>query len=121
MRQLRILFRVFRETLIGIKLSGWSNWLVVSILAIALSIFGCVLQLTMTLKNVVSAWGSQLEISIYLKDDSDPKRVAREVSQFPEVQLVEIVPKEVSWHEMQNSLKVASLANPLPNTLHIRL
>ena len=77
-RQLRILFRVFRETVIGIKRSGWSNWLVVSILAIALSIFGCVLQLTMTLKNVVSAWGSQLEISHrIIKDDSDPKRVAR--------------------------------------------
>jgi cell division transport system permease protein len=106
---------------IGIKRSGWSNWLVVSILAIALTIFGCVLQLTMTLKNVVTAWGSQLEISIYLKDDSDPKRVAREVSQFPEVQLVEIVPKEVSWHDMQSTLRVASLANPLPNTLHIRL
>jgi cell division transport system permease protein len=121
MRQLRIVGRVFVETAIGIKQSGWSNWLVVSILAIALTIFGCVLQVTMTMKNVVTAWGSQLEISAYLKEGADPKRVAREVSQFSEVQLVEIVPKEVSWQEMQNTLKVAALSNPLPNTLHIRL
>lgn len=121
MRQLRILARVFIETLIGIRQSGWSNWLVVSILAIALTIFGCVLQLTMTLKNVVTAWGSQLEISAYLKEGYDPKRVAKEVSQFPEVQLVEIVPKEVAWEEMQTTFKVAALSNPLPNTLHIRL
>jgi cell division transport system permease protein len=109
------------EMLIGIRQSGWSNWLVISILAIALTIFGGILQVTMTMKNVVSAWGSQLEISAYLKDGSDPKKVAKEVSQFPEVGLVEIVPKEVSWQEMQHSFKVAALSNPLPNTLHIRL
>ncbi|HEY9775001.1 MAG TPA: permease-like cell division protein FtsX [Planktothrix sp.] len=121
MRQLRILLRVFHETIHGIKRSGWSNWLVISILAIALTIFGCVLQFTMTLKNVVAAWGSQLEISAYLKEGADPKRVAKEVSQFPEVQLVEIVPKEVSWAEMQAAFKVAGINNPLPNTLHIRV
>lgn len=121
MRQIRILWRVIRETLIGLKRSGWSNWLVISILAVALTIFGCVLQLTMTLKNVVTAWGSQLEISAYLKEGYEPKKVASEVSQFPEVQLVEIVPKEVSWQEMQQTFKVAALSNPLPNTLHIRI
>ena len=121
MRHLRVLWRVVIETQLGVRHSGWSNWLVISILAIALTIFGGILQLTMTLKNVVTAWGSQLEISAYLKDGSDPKKVAKEVSQFPEVQLVEIVPKEVSWQEMQQTFKVAALANPLPNTLHIRL
>lgn len=120
MRYLRILFRVIIETGIGVKRSGWSNWLVVSILAIALTIFGGILQVTMTMKNVVTAWGSQLEISAYLKDGFAPKRVAREISQIPEVQLVEIVTKDVAWDEMKSSFKVASLANPLPNTLHIR-
>jgi cell division transport system permease protein len=121
MRQLRIFARVFVEMAIGIKESGWSNWLVISILAIALTIFGSVLQLTMTMKNVVHSWGSQLEISAYLKESADPKKVARDVSQFSEVQLVEIVPKDVSWQEMQSTFKVAALANPLPNTLHIRV
>ncbi|MCC6979541.1 MAG: ABC transporter permease [Candidatus Melainabacteria bacterium] len=120
MRHLRIFFRVIIETGIGVKRSGWSNWLVVSILAIALTIFGGILQLTMTLKNVVTACGSQLEISAYLKDGFQPKRVAREISQIPEVQLVEIVTKDVAWDEMKSTFKVASLANPLPNTLHIR-
>lgn len=120
MRQLRIFFRVIIETGIGVRRSGWSNWLVISILAIALTIFGCILQVTMTMKNVVTAWGSQLEISAYLKDGFQPKRVAREISQIPEVQLVEIVTKDVAWDEMKSTFKVASLANPLPNTLHIR-
>ncbi len=121
MRQLRILAGVATETVQGLKQGGWSNWLVVSILAIALTIFGGVLQLTMTLKNVVSAWGSQLEISAYLKDGFDPRTVAKEVSQLPNVKLVEIVPKEVAWQEMQAAFKVAALNNPLPNTLHIQL
>ena len=121
MRQLRIMWRVVIETFIGLRQGGWSNWLVVSILAIALTIFGCVLQVTMVLKNVVSSWGSQLEISVYLKDGYDAKKVARDVSQYPGVQLVEIVPKEVAWQEMQSSFKVALVANPLPNTLHVRV
>lgn len=121
MRQLRVFWRVCIETVLGVKRSGWSNWLVVSILAIALTIFGGILQVTMTLKNVVTAWGSQLEISAYLKDGYVPKRVAREISQIPNVQLVEIVTKDVAWEEMKSTFKVASLANPLPNTLHIRV
>lgn len=121
MRHLRILSGVAKETVQGITQGGWSNWLVVSILVIALTIFGGVLQLTMTLKNVVAAWGSQLEISAYLKDGYDPRSVARQVSQMPDVKLVEIVPKEVAWQEMQAAFKVAALNNPLPNTLHIQL
>lgn len=121
MRQLRVFYRVIIETFIGLKRSGWSNWLVISILAIALTIFGGILQVTMTLKSVVNAWGSQLEISAYLKDGYSPKKAAREVSQIPEVQLVEIVTKDVAWDEMQTAFKVAALSNPLPNTLHIRV
>lgn len=121
MRQVRILFRVMIETLIGLKQGGWSNWLVVSILAIALTTFGAVLQLTITLKSVVTSWGSQLEISAYLRDNYEPKTVAHEISQFPEVQFVEIVPKDIAWKELQSAFKVASVANPLPNTLHIKV
>jgi cell division transport system permease protein len=121
MRQLRILRQVAVETVIGIKRSGWSNWLVISILAIALTIFGGVLQLTVAMKDVVASWGSQLEISAYLKDGIDPAGVARTISQIPEVQVVEIVPKDVAWSQMQSSFKVAAISNPLPNTLHVRL
>lgn len=121
MRQLRIFKRLTMETAIGIKRGGWSNWLVVSILTVALTIFGGVLQLTMSLKNVVASWGSQLEISAYLKDDAQPTKIARIVSEIPEVQVVEIVPKEVAWSEMQTNFKVAAINNPLPNTLHVRL
>jgi cell division transport system permease protein len=121
MRSLRIFWRILRETVIGLRRSGWSNWLVISILAIALTIFGGVLQTTMGLKDIVSSWGSQLEISAYLKDGFEPQKVAKTVSQLPDVQLVEIVPKDVAWAEMQNSYKVAALNNPLPNTLHVKL
>ncbi|MBZ0184759.1 MAG: permease-like cell division protein FtsX [Candidatus Obscuribacterales bacterium] len=119
MRQLRIFYRVLVETFLGLKHSGWSNWLVVSILAIALTIFGSILQLTMTLKNVVNSFGSQMVISAYLDNNHEPRNVAREVSQFAEVRLVEVVTKDVAWEDMKKNLKVASIPNPLPNTLHI--
>lgn len=119
MRQLRILGRVVIETVKGVKRGGWSNWLVISILAIALTIFGSVLQLTMSLKNLVNSWGSQMVISAYLDDNYEPRSVAKEVSQYGEVKLVEVVTKDVAWEEMKKKLNVASIPNPLPNTLHI--
>jgi len=121
LRSLRIFRRVLIETGLGLKASGWSNWLVVSILCVALTIFGGVLQMTMTMKNLVNAWGSQIEISAFLNDGADPKKVAQEISQFAEVKQVEIVTKEVAWQEMQHNFKLGVLNNPLPNTLHIKL
>src|ERR1700733_10733432 len=98
MKQLRIIKSIIIETLLGLRQSGWSNWLVISILSVALTIFGGFLQTTMTLKNVVNSWGSQLEISAYLKDGYDPKKVAHEIGQLPEVKVVQIVPKDVAWN-----------------------
>ncbi len=121
MRTLRIIRRVFIETLLGLRASGWSNWLVVSILAVALTIFGGVLQMTMSLKNLVNAWGSEIQVSVYLKDAYDPKKVAAEISRLSEVRQVEIVSKDVAWREMQHTFKIAVINNPLPNTLHIKL
>src|ERR1700722_43419 len=121
MRQLRIIRAIIIETWLGLRQSGWSNWLVISILAIALTIFGGILQLTISLQNLVSSWGSQLEVSAYLKDGYDPKAVADEIRQMPVVQSVEIVPKEIAWQEMKTSLRVAAINNPLPNTLHIKI
>jgi len=121
MRQSRIIKAVIIETWLGLKQSGWSNWLVISILAIALTIFGGILQLTISLQNLVSSWGSQLEVSAYLKDGYEPRTVAIEIRQMPAVQSVEIVPKESAWQEMQKSLHVAAIENPLPNTLHIKV
>ena len=119
MRQLRILGRVVIETFKGVKRSGWSNWLVISILAIALTIFGSVLQLTMSLKNLVHSWGSQMVISAFLDDNYEPREVAKDVSQYAEVKMVEVVTKDVAWDDMKKSMNVASIPNPLPNTLHI--
>ena len=121
MRQLRIIKAVIIETWLGFKQSGWSNWLVISILAIALTIFGGILQLTISLQNLVSSWGSQLEVSAYLKDGYSPQKVATEIRQMPAVQSVEVVPKESAWNEMKKSLHVAAIENPLPNTLHIKV
>jgi cell division transport system permease protein len=121
MRQIRIMRRVATETGLGLKRSGWSSWLVICILAIALTIFGGILQFTMTLKNIVNSWGSQLEISAYIKDGADPREVAKTISKMTEVKMVEIVPKQVAWEEMQTVFKVAALDNPLPNTLHIHV
>ena len=121
MKRFRIVRAIIVETWLGLRQSGWSNWLVISILAIALTIFGGIMQVTTSLQNLVSSWGSQLEVSAYLKDGYDPKLISNEIKQLPSVESVEIVSKEKAWSEMQKSLHVASVINPLPNTLHIKV
>lgn len=121
MKRLRILQSIIAETWLGLRQSGWSNWLVISILAIALTIFGGILQVTISLQNLVSSWGSQLEISAYLKNEANPRIIANEIKQIPAVESVELITKEKAWEDMQKSLHVASVVNPLPNTLHIKV
>ncbi len=121
MRILRIVLRVVVESFIALKQSGWSNWFVVSILATALVLFGFIMQVTLTLKSLVNSWGSQLEISVYLKDNCKPYPQAQEIGNLTGVEQVLVIPKEEAWQKMRKSFSVAYVENPLPNTLHVRL
>ncbi len=121
MRIFRIIYRVVVESLIGLKQSGWSNWFVISILATALILFGFIMQVTLTLKTLVNSWGSQLEISVYLKDSCKPYPEAQKIGAMKGVEQVLVIPKEEAWQKMRKSFSVAYVDNPLPNTLHIKL
>lgn len=122
MRGLRIFIRTLLEAYGGIKSSGLSNVMVISILAVALALFGGVMQLNSTIKQISQNLDSQLEFSIYLKDSAEPKELAGKISQLDMVDKVEIISKEIAWERFQKKHNFRDISgNPLPNTLHVNI
>lgn len=122
MRGLRVIWRTLIEAYWGIRRSGFSNIIVISILAVALALFGGVLQVNSTIKQISQNLDNQLEFSVYLKDSADPNGVARKISKFKAVDKVEIITKDVAWQRFKKRFNFDDQAgNPLPNTLHVNI
>lgn len=122
MRELRIIWRTLQEAVSSIKAGGISNFVVVSILAVALALFGGVLQLNSSIKQISQNLDTQLEFSVYLLDSANPQDIAKKISQIKEVDKVEVITKDVAWERFKKQFEFDEIAgNPLPNTLHINI
>jgi cell division transport system permease protein len=122
MRELRIIWRSLMEAYDSIKASGWSNVIVVSILAVALALFGGVLQLNSSIKQISQNLDTQVEFSVYLLDTAVPSEVAKSISQLEKVEKVEIIAKNVAWERFKKRFNFEDTSgNPLPNTLHVNI
>ena len=110
------------ETFQDIWRGGLSNWVVISILTAALAIFGFVLQVSFGLNIIGQKLNDQLEFSVYLASDVDVKDFALKVGKFPYVTRIEVIDKDVAWHEFKKNFTIAEdFQNPLPNTIHVRV
>ncbi|MDD9897385.1 MAG: permease-like cell division protein FtsX [Candidatus Melainabacteria bacterium] len=122
MKEIRIIWRTLQEALSSIKAGGFSNVIVISILAVALALFGGVLQLNSSIKQISQNLDTQLEFSIYLLDSAGPQEIANEISKNPKVDKVEIVTKDVAWERFRKKFQFSDIAgNPLPNTIHVNI
>jgi cell division transport system permease protein len=122
MKEIRIIWRTLQEAISSILSSGLSNIIVVSILAVALALFGGVLQLNSSIKQISQNLDSQLEFSVYLLDSGDPKEIAKDISKIKQVDKVEIISKEIAWERFKQQLGFQdNSGNPLPNTLHVNI
>ncbi len=122
MRELRIIWRTLLEAVSSIRSSGFSNVIVISILAVALALFGGVLQLNSSIKQISENLDTQLEFSVYLLDSASPRNIANKISQIKAVDKVEIITKDVAWERFKGQHDIGDISgNPLPNTLHINI
>jgi cell division transport system permease protein len=120
---------LLHETWLGIKRGGGMNWAAVSTIAILLLLLGVGLQLSWQVDHLLGQLGSQLEISVYLKDEAKPQAVAQQIQQWQGVAQVEIVPKEQAWPKLLAEMGSSDLqsatellgANPLANELKVRV
>ncbi len=106
----------------SIRASGFSNVIVISILAVALALFGGVLQLNSSIKQISQNLDTQVEFSVYLLDTAVPSEVAKSISEINRVEKVEIISKNVAWERFKKRFNFEdSAGNPLPNTLHVNI
>ena len=110
------------ETFQDLWRGGLSNWVVISILTSVLAIFGGVIQFSVGLSLIGQKLTDQLEFSVYLSNKVNVKDFALKVEKIPYVKRIEVVDKDVAWHEFKKNFTVREdFQNPLPDTVHIRV
>ena len=118
---IRIVYRIVMEAVNDLKRTGIMNLVIITTMAAILSIFGALFRTTISMSQFAHELGSVLEISVYLKPDTQVKPVADKFSKFEHVSGVRVIPKEVSWRDLRKDIDLPNISNPLPDTLHVKV
>lgn len=119
--ELRILYRLGKETLNDIIRTGWVNIVIITTMAAILMIFATCFRTALSISTFSKELGKALEISVYLKNSSDAKEAKTEISKFEHVENITIIPKSESWSKLKNEMSLPNIDNPLPDTLHVKV
>lgn len=119
--ELRITQRILMETVKGIYRTGWINIAIITTMAAILTIFGTLFRTTISISEFTKQMGNTLEISVYLKSDVTPEHISNRIKEINHVEKVTVFTKESAWAKMKAEMDVAEMANPLPDTLHVRV
>lgn len=118
---IRIMFRIGMETIKLLAQAGWMNLVVITTMAAILSIFGVLFRSSIAVSSFINQIGSDLEISVYVKDDKSTKDAIYRIKTLPEVARVTLTSKEKAWADMKQQMDVPNIKNPLPDTLHVKV
>ncbi|MCE2930532.1 MAG: ABC transporter permease [Vampirovibrionales bacterium] len=121
-KDLRIGQRIIIETFGGFRRSGWMNLIILVTMTSILSIFGALTLLTLDSQHLVDKWGSQVAISVYLKDSASLADMEPDLRALPHVVKAESISKEESWQAyLQDQTDVPDIPNPLPDTVRLEI
>jgi len=118
---MRITFRILAETMKLLTQAGWMNLVVITTMAAILTIFGALFRSSLALSSFIDQIGTDLEISVYVKNNESTKDAVFRVKSLPEVARVSVTTKEKAWAQMKQQMKVPNISNPLPDTLHVKV
>ena len=120
--ELRIAYRIIMEAVNDIKRTGIINLVIITTMAAILTLFGVLFRFTLSLSTFAGELGSVLEISVYLKQNSQPSVVRDRVKDIKHVKTVKLIPKKDSWDGLRKELSLPDdMGNPLPDTLRVRV
>ena len=120
--ELRITYRIIMETWYGIKRSGWINVIIVTTtMAAILLIFGAMCSSAISATSFTKQLGNVLEISVYLKNGANIENAEKKLGEIEHVQRTKVKTKEEAWAQMQREMDVTEMANPLPDTIHLKV
>ncbi len=118
---LRIAYRIVMEAVNDIKRTGIINLVIITTMAAILTMFGILFRFTLSLSSFAHELGSVLEISVYLKSNAQVSVVKDRVKEIKHVTNVKLIPKDESWKGLKDELGLQNIANPLPDTLRVRV
>ncbi|MBO6087314.1 ABC transporter permease [bacterium] len=119
--QLRILYRLTKETILDIYRTGIVNLVIITTMAAILTIFGSFFRSAITISSFAHELGNVLELSVYLKEGTDANVAKNRVKEFEHVENVTVVPKASSWFDLKREMDLPDMDNPLPDTLHVKI
>ena len=118
---LRIMYRLFKETVLDVRRTGIVNLVIITTMAAILTIFASFFRTAISISAFAHELGNVLELSVYLKDGTDTNSVKNRVKEFEHVENVTIVPKSTSWADLKREMDLPDIENPLPDTLHVKV
>ena len=119
--ELRIFYRLGMETLSDIFRTGWMNVIIITTMAAILMIFGACFRSAISISAFSRELGNALEISVYLRDNTDAAAIKSEIQRFDHVESIKIIPKAESWNRLKNEMSLPNVENPLPDTLRVKV
>jgi cell division transport system permease protein len=120
---------LLRETVLGLKRGGWMNWAAVSTVTVLLFLFGISLQASWQLEGLLTQFGSQLEVSVYLDTGVQASDLQPTVAAMPEVVTVTPIAKEAAWSALMREMGLSNIqgatdqlnGNPLVDELKVKV
>jgi cell division transport system permease protein len=98
------------------------NLIILVTMTSILSIFGALTLLTLDSQHLVDKWGSQVAISVYLKDSANLADMEPDLRDLPHVIKAESIPKAEAWQAyLQDQPDVPDIPNPLPDTVRLEI
>ncbi len=119
--ELRILYRLTKQTVHDIARTGIVNLVIITTMAAILTIFGSFFRSALSISSFAHELGNVLEISVYLKENTDANVVKNRIKEFEHVENVTIIPKSSSWSNLKREMDLPDIENPLPDTLHVKV
>ncbi len=119
--ELRIAYRIVMEAVNDIKRTGIINLVIITTMAAILTLFGVLFRFTLSLSTFAHELGNVLEISVYLKSNTQASIVKDRIQEIKHVKTVKLIPKEESWAGLKKELDLKDISNPLPDTLRVRV
>lgn len=120
---------LLRETLIGLRRGGWMNWAAISTVTVLLFLFGISLQTSWQLEGLLTQFGSQLEISVYLDTGVQADTLSPAIQQVSGVTAVNPISKEEAWDQLVSDLGMTDIegatqqlnGNPLVDEVKVKV
>ncbi len=118
---------ILGETLTSLRRHGMLQVAAVSTACIALILLGSLGMMLYKLDAIAQSLPRQFETEVFLKPEVPRERtlaLKRRIEAMPEVQSVQLVPREQAWEEEKKryagEINLSDLPNPLPDKLIVR-